>query len=76
MKVKLHENFNYSERNVFSGMLLLTLEKPRRRVVQPQTIPRQNKQRNKEHNELTISAYRNIRKILKRQRISIFFAAI
>jgi hypothetical protein len=57
-------------------MLLLTLEKPRRRVVQPQNITRQNKQRSKEHNELTISTYRNIRKILKRQRISTFFAAM
>jgi hypothetical protein len=56
-------------------MLLLTLEKPRRRIVQPQNITRQNKQRSKEH-ELTISTYRNIRKILKRQRISTFFAAI
>jgi len=31
----------------FPGMLLLTLEKPRRRVVQPQNTTRQNKQKSK-----------------------------
>jgi len=57
-------------------MLLLTLEKPRRKVVQPQNITSQNKQRSKEHNELTKSTYRNIRKILKQQRISTLLASI
>lgn len=75
MKVKMHEIFNYSGKKK-SGTLLLTLEKPRRRVVQSQIITRQNEERSKEHNELTIITYRNIRKILKRQKISLFFAAI
>jgi len=63
-------------KEIFFRNVVFNPEKPRRRVIQSQNITRQNEQRSKEHNELTIITYRNTRKILKRQRISTFFAAI